>query len=179
MYFNERPIIITDVETTGLDPRFHEIVEIGAIKVDADLNELARFDLKVRPIFIERAEPEALAINGYNAGDWADAAGYVQAAQRFSTFSAEGVLAAWNITFEYNFLDQMFRDTRAINRMDHHRIDMPSIAWALLPNTTKLNLDLDLMGGHFGMPPEQKPHRGIRGAEYELALLKHLRGLLR
>lgn len=175
MNFNERPIIIADVETTGLDPRYHEIVDIGAIKVDSNLNELGRFDLKVRPLFIERAEPEALAINRYNAEEWADAASYFQAAGAFSSFSAEGVLAAWNITFEYNFLDQMFRDTRVQNKMDYHRIDLPSIVWARYPRIPKLSLDA--VGAIFGLAPEQKPHRGIRGAEYELQVLKHLRGL--
>lgn len=175
MNFNQRPIILTDVETTGLDPRYHEIVEIGAIKVDQDLNELGRFDMKVSPIFFERAELEALDINGYNAADWADAESYLTAARAFAKFSAEGVLAAWNITFEYNFLDQMFRDTRVQNKMDYHRIDLPSIVWARYPRIPKLSLDA--VGAIFGLAPEQKPHRGIRGAEYELQVLKHLRGL--
>ena len=175
MNFNERPIIITDVETTGLDPRFHEIVEIGAIKVDADLNEIRRFDMKVHPIFLDRAEPKALEVNGYNEEDWADAASYFEAACRFRDFSADGVLAAWNITFEYNFLDRMFRDVRVNNLMDYHRIDLPSIAWAVIPRITKLSLDK--VGEYFGLAPEQKPHRGIRGAEYELAVLKCLRAL--
>ena len=175
MNFNQRPIILTDVETTGLDPRYHEIVEIGAIKVDQDLNELGRFDLKVLPIFLERAEPEALAINGYRDQLWEGAESYLTAARAFAEFSAEGVLAAWNITFEYSFLDQMFRDTRVQNKMDYHRIDLPSIAWALLPGIKKLSLDA--VGAYFGLEPEKKPHRGIRGAEYELQVLKHLRGL--
>ena len=173
MNFNERPIIITDVETTGLDPRYHEIIEIGAIKVDADLNEIGCFDLKVKPIFIERAEPKALEVNGYNEADWVDAVSYYEAAKAFRIFSAEGILAAWNITFEYTFLDQMFRDTRVQNLMDYHRIDLPSIAWASIPGLKKIGLDS--VGEYFGLKPEQKPHSGIRGAVYELQVLRCLR----
>jgi DNA polymerase-3 subunit alpha (Gram-positive type) len=173
MNFNERPIIITDVETTGLDPHYHEIVEIGAIKVDSNLNELARFDLKVRPLHLNRATPVALEINGYDSSVWInEAVSQFEAAQRFQAFSAEGILAAWNITFEYGFLDQLFRHTVLKSLMDYHRIDLPSIAWARYPGITKLSLDA--VGERFGLAPEQKPHRGIRGAEYELNVLRYL-----
>jgi DNA polymerase III alpha subunit (gram-positive type) len=114
-----------------------------------------------------------LAINGYNEEEWSQAISYGEAAARISEFATDGILAAWNITFEYGFLDQMFRDTRVINRMDYHRIDLPSIAWMLIPNLP--NPRLDLVGAYFGLAPEQKPHTGIRGAEYELEVLRRLK----
>ena len=36
----KRPIAITDVETTGLDPQKHEIVEIGLVLIDQETGEV-------------------------------------------------------------------------------------------------------------------------------------------
>jgi DNA polymerase III subunit alpha, Gram-positive type len=172
--FRTRPIIITDVETTGLDPRTHEIVEIGAIAVDHDLKELNRFNLKVIPEHIHTAEPEALVINGYDPKLWMNAGSQFTAAREFRDFSMDGILGAWNITFEYNFLEALFRRMGYESGMDYHRIDIPSIAWMLIPSLKYLSLDM--VAKHFGLQPEPKPHRGITGAEYELEVLRFLKG---
>ena len=172
MNFSERPIIITDVETTGLNPRLHETIEIGAVKVDHNLLELDRFDVKVKPYFIERAEAKALEINGYNARDWEYALEPWNATTLFSKFARDGILCAWNITFEYGFLEELFRTTQVFNSMDYHRIDIPSIAWAKFPGLDKIGLDA--IGARFGLAPEVKPHRGINGALYEWEVLYNL-----
>ena len=63
------PVVFLDVETTGLDPRAHEIVEIAIVALDGQV----LLDTKVKPQNIEAASPRALEINGYNEADWADA----------------------------------------------------------------------------------------------------------
>jgi DNA polymerase-3 subunit epsilon len=173
--FRTRPIIITDVETTGLDPIHHEIIEIGAIAVNHNLEELARFDVKVKPDHVDTADPVALEINGYNEKDWENALSQYDAAAQFRLFSAAGILAAWNITFEYTFLKQMFHNAHLIDYLDYHRIDIPSIAWMLIPGQAKFSMDAVAENLH--LPPEPKPHRGITGAEYELAILRRLKGM--
>ena len=176
MDFWKRPIIITDVETTGLEPGFHEIIDIGSIMVDHDLNEIARIDVKLKPDHIYNAHPEALAVNGYTPEAWVHAVPQSYAAHLFQSFSATGILCAWNITFEYGFLTDLFAKTGVPNLMDYHRIDIPSIAWMALPCLKKFSMDA--VSEYLGIPPEQKPHTGIRGAEQELAVLRALQGVL-
>ena len=162
------------METTGLLPRFHESIEIGAVKVTHDLLEISRFSMKLQPQFIERAEPKALEINGDNAKDWEDAEDPGYAANAFQKFAKDGILCAWNITFEYTFLTELFCGYGMVASMDYHRIDLPSIAWSKIPGIDKLSLDAE--GARFGMAPEVKPHRGLNGALYEWQVLRHLLG---
>jgi len=56
-----RDVIFYDLETTGLDPMVNEIMQIGAIsqKTGEEFNIHVEFD-------IEKASPEALAINHYD-----------------------------------------------------------------------------------------------------------------
>lgn len=174
MNFCDRPIIITDLETTGISPTRHEIIEFGAVKVDHQLNELGRFMTRVRPEHIETAEPEALEINGYDPAFWKWAPNLQAALVAYAEFSKNGILCAWNITFEYTFLQEAFRRLTIGNAMDYHRIDIPSIAWTLMSPFEKFNMDA--VAQRFGMSPEPHPHRAITGAEYELKILRQLRG---
>ena len=60
-----KPIILAiDIETTGLDFQRHEIVELGVIAVDTELNELAKFEAYVRPLHPETASERAMEVNG-------------------------------------------------------------------------------------------------------------------
>lgn len=170
--FRERPIIITDFETTGLDPQRHEIIDIGAIKVTHSLDVLDTLSLRVIPLHIENAEPRALEINGYNPEDWMYAALPPDAAAAFNGFSKDGILCAWNITFEYDFLSALLSRLNVPTTMDYHRIDIPSLAWALLPDLQEIGMDK--MAKYFGLPAEETPHTGIRGARRELELLRKL-----
>lgn len=42
-------LVFLDLETSGLDPSVHEILEFGAVITDMDLNELARFHRVIQP----------------------------------------------------------------------------------------------------------------------------------
>ena len=49
MEFIDRALVITDLETTGLDPLIHEVIDIGAVRVDqASLEIEATFSAKIR-----------------------------------------------------------------------------------------------------------------------------------
>jgi DNA polymerase-3 subunit epsilon len=62
-------VIFFDLETGGLDPAKHPIIQIAAIAVDEQLNELAEFEAKI--LFkLENADQEALLKNCYDREVW-------------------------------------------------------------------------------------------------------------
>src|SRR4051794_29930733 len=64
----ERPILFLDLETTGLNPGFQEISEIGAVLVSQpDWQVIRTYEAKVLPSHIETAQPEALVISHFDA----------------------------------------------------------------------------------------------------------------
>lgn len=181
--FRERSIIVLDFETTGLDPELHEIIEVGAIKVTHDLQEIDRFEKKLAPKHIHTAQPEALAVNGYTEALWAQGGriGPILGAKMFQEFSRDCILCAWPIGFESEFLDAWFENTFTKNLMeyrerDYYCIDIPSIAWAVLPDLEKPSMST--VSAYFGVAQEAKPHRAIAGAEKELEILRLLKGKL-
>ncbi|MGB1250611.1 MAG: exonuclease domain-containing protein [Candidatus Promineifilaceae bacterium] len=63
-------IVFFDLETGGLDGTRHPIVQIGAIAVDAQFNELERYEALVK-FKLTGADPEALQMNSYDPDRWA------------------------------------------------------------------------------------------------------------
>jgi DNA polymerase III epsilon subunit-like protein len=69
-----KKIAFIDLETTGLNPYTHEIIEIGCLIAKQNENgewiPTDEFEFKVKPEHIETAQQDALRINGYNETDW-------------------------------------------------------------------------------------------------------------
>lgn len=62
-------LVFFDLETGGLDPARHPIIQIAAIAVDGQLHELDVFERKI-DFDMDAADPEALSKNSYNREIW-------------------------------------------------------------------------------------------------------------
>ncbi len=101
----ERPMLFFDLETTGLNPGIHEIIEIGAVLVSQPAFEkINSFEWKIKPERLETASPEALQINHFTPEKWADAVSLDKALREFATIGQGAVLAGFNVTFDWAFL---------------------------------------------------------------------------
>ena len=126
----ERPIAITDVETTGLDFAIQEIVEIGLVVIDQQTLEILNtLDVKVKPEHIETADDFALKVNGYNKTDWKDAITLKEAMSIYGEKTKGAIFCAHNVTFDWSFIFEVFKKTGVKNQMDHHRIDLFTMIW--------------------------------------------------
>lgn len=176
--FNERQYAFTDVETTGLDFRVHEIVEIGLVVVSPDtLDVVKTFEAKVKPERIETASKKALEINGYNEADWVSALSLKAAMKLYAEISKDAVFCAHNVTFDWGFIDEAFKKTGVKDLMDYHRKDLFTIAHEKLMNSGLEKFNLIELCSFLGIDPEPPVHRAINGTMKALEVYRKLRSL--
>jgi exodeoxyribonuclease-1 len=79
-------LVFFDLETAGIEPETHPIIQIAAIAVDSTLCALESFEAKIR--FDEStADPKSLSLNRYSKQVWRrEALEAAIAAERFSKF---------------------------------------------------------------------------------------------
>ncbi|MDO8442915.1 MAG: 3'-5' exonuclease [bacterium] len=170
-----RPIAITDVETTGLDPKVQEIVEIGLVVIDqSTLMIIDTLNVKIKPEHIETASEFALKLNGYNSADWEKAISLPEAMALYAEKTKEAMFCAHNVTFDWSFIAESFKKTGVKNEMDYHRLDLFTMAWMKLKNSGLEKLNMNEVAKFLGIPEEPLPHRGINGAMTEYEIYKKL-----
>lgn len=169
-------LLMFDLETSGLDPRVHEILEIGAVRLTDDLRQKGEFVCKVQPLNIAAAMPEALAVNGYTAEQWRDAVPIRQALEQFVNFGDGAMLAGYNLAFDWEFLHAALSVNDIPAAFPYHRFDVFSLVyeWALKRGIST-PLDLQSVCRQFGITPPPTPHRALEDARAEAALLRALR----
>ncbi|MFZ0772424.1 MAG: 3'-5' exonuclease [Candidatus Sulfotelmatobacter sp.] len=128
-----RNLLVLDVETTGSDPQLHEVVEIGAVLLDADsLEPLRQFQSLVRPEQFQNSDPRALRIHGLSPERLGTAPPAGEVISRFvDEFGLDFIFCGWNIAFDTQFLRSLFRkaEKKALfDAIDYHKVDL----WSLL-----------------------------------------------
>ncbi len=185
---NEDPqawgLAIIDVETTGLDPQFHEMVDIGAIYTTLEGEELGRFFVRIHPKHPDRAGEIARSINGYDEARWEalEALMPEEAVAQLAAFHQQHaqdrrfVLTAYNAPFDRNFLEALLKrhDHALSDFYTYFVLDLPAVAWGLGVDAL-VNAEV---ARAFGLPPETSDplkHTGLSGAEWNLALYRAMR----
>ncbi len=177
-------LAIIDVETTGLEPGHHEMIDIGMIYTTLDGDELGRLFLRIHPRHPERAGEVARSINGYSEERWAalDALEAEAAAMRILEFHREHaharrfILTAYNAPFDRAFVDAFLKRHQSSVRdlYTHFVLDLPSMAFGLGATA----LANGRTAAYFGIEPETEDplqHTGLSGAAWNLELYRALR----
>lgn len=71
-HWNGHQLAVIDIETTGLDSAWHEMVQIAIVPLDSDIrvrNDVSIFYINLKPEFPERADPKAMQVNGLDVAD--------------------------------------------------------------------------------------------------------------
>ncbi len=168
-------IAFVDLETTGLDFRKHEILEIGVIRADARTLEIvAQCDVRVCPERLENASTEALAIAGYSFENWAEASTLEVALARVAPLFESALVAGHNVGFDWAFLEEAFRrEELPLPEVDYHRLDTASLAWPLVATGELSSLSLSAVAALFGLE-RPSPHRALADARCSLEIARRL-----
>lgn len=105
--------LFVDLETGGLNPERHSILQLAAVLTDENLKVRGYFMTYVRPHPSLEVTAEALAINQIKVEDLWDAPDETQVAQAFSNFAnlvnPKPRFAGFNCKFDLLFLDEFLR----------------------------------------------------------------------
>jgi DNA polymerase III epsilon subunit-like protein len=177
-------MIVLDIETTGLDPRLHSIVEVGAIDFDHPENV---FNARCRIWVGAEIDSKALEINGLTLKEIQDKTIFTQI-DLISGFMnwieniEDKTIAGQNVDFDIDFLNESSARCGLNFRLGKRKVDQHSIVYAhLLKRKIKphlkdgsSDLNSDFIMSYVGLPPEPKPHRAINGARFEAEALSRL-----
>ena len=167
-------IAVIDIETSGLDPFEHEILDIACIMDGKEFHQ------KVKPTHMQYASEEAIKINGYTPEAWADAFDLNVALIMLNDFvrptmDAEiPAMMAYNVAFDWGFLQKAYRDTGVPNPFTYQKLCLMSIAWSTMSDMNPPSLKA--MCTKFGIKPEPAVHEAINGAwcAYKIAVMLDL-----
>lgn len=182
-------LAFVDVETTGLVPGKHEMIDLGVIYTDLEGNELDRLFMRITPRHPERTQREAVQVNGFSMARW-DTLGAISpdsAASKLIAFHDSltmgrgALMVALNSQFDAAFLHHFLRDTgygakgeQSWRRLYHYYVmDIPSMAWSLGYREltgTGLSRVLDVPDE----PHNALQHNGLNGAALNLRLYRAL-----
>ncbi len=162
-------LAIIDIETNGLDPRKHEILEIGCVVFETDsLDVLDRMNFKIKMERPEDGDPKAYAVNGWKAEDWTDAIPLAEALVKLSRRVEGAKFCAYNVTFDWSFIEEASRKTGVSHGLHYHKVDLLSLAFS----KSKKIMTMSGACQYFGIDPENSIHRALAGAEKEFELYK-------
>ena len=176
---------IVDVETTGLDPNYNEIIDIGLILMDQVFEVKGRFYTKVNPSFPDRIHPVAKQINGYDQHRWkkenalSEEVTVIKLTDFLQNYEKKPIFIAFNSWFDASFVRKLFSDygQQFDDWFDYRVLDIPSMALACgyFPQGSEFNTHLAEI---LKIEPETNDplmHTGESGVNFNYAILKSLK----
>jgi len=169
-----KPIIVLDVETTGIYPQLDSIVSLGAVFLDGDtLEQTNSYYSLVRPVAI--MTDEAQRIHGltleqlYNAPT---AFSVMNEFYRLIPLEEKPIIAGHNVSFDVSFLKLAVSNAGLCWAFDYHTIDTWTLAYVLLGSQLKnKRITLDTICDYFCIS-RAKEHNALEDARITAEILR-------
>ena len=181
---DEWVLAFLDVETTGLVPGYHEMIDLGLVMTDLEGEVIDSLFVRIRPEHPERLSEGARDVNAFDPKRWIELGALPPAAAidtlRSFHHRVAGdrtvLLVAFNSWFDAAFMDHLVRSQESSWRNLYHYfvLDIPSMAWAMgYRDLTGVELSRRL--GVVDEPHVAEQHTGITGAMLNVRLYQALR----
>jgi len=161
-------VVITflDTETTGLNPKRHEIIEIAFISYVVDREGkfflLRRFESKIAPANIDAAHPKSLEINGYTKEKWQDAPDKESVLEEVRrVMNKTDILVGQNLIFDLRFLDKEFKRYKINAPCYPPYVDTKAMADILVKKNWLRRSKMDYLVEHYGVKVSGRPHTAL------------------
>ncbi len=156
----QKKIIFLDTETTGLDPKKHEIIDIAMIILTAD--ERIVYNTKIKPSRIIDADIKALEVNGYTDDKWSKAPDMAECIHEIHKHLMDAYIIGYNPQFDVGFLENTLREYGlAVPRL--RCIDLMALSFYFLMPLGIKSLSLDSVRKFLGISP-QHAHTALKDA---------------
>ncbi len=161
-------IVVIDTETTGLDPARDRVIDIGAVRLDADLRVTDSWSTLVDP---ERALPlQITRLTGIAPADLAGAPSFARAYEELCEFVGEALVVGQNVAFDLAMLGAAAARCGA-PPLRARSFDTLAASLLLYPEIDRHGLAAMAVTLGLGEPP----HRALPDAQVTAALLDALR----
>lgn len=181
--------IFLDLETTGLDPKKHSVIDLAFVLVDLSSNTfLTTFQNTIRlpESSWERKDPASMRVNGYTweevfqGRDLLEVKNtVVELLTSFKVERGKAVFICQNPSFDRSFFGQIVDVyTQELLRWPYHWLDLASMYWTVFCQSVKegnreipekMSLSKNEIACVYQLPPEAEPHRAINGVHHLIA----------
>lgn len=144
-----------DIETTGLTPDIHDIIDICLVETNRKGVEIKRHSTKIKPNhnWKQFAEARAMEVNHYTEEGWTEASDIHEVENKiiqvFGSAANKGEIlipAGWNIPFDIMFVKEKFNlwddESRKRVKLHHHPLDLMGLGWNYIKDQAKANLEM-------------------------------------
>ena len=179
--------IFLDTETSGLNPRFHRVLEIAYKILDLEtghVKETYEAIVQQSPAEWAKSDPNSLKVNGFT---WERVESgtplkqvekeILESFQRWQIRRKEAVFICQNPSFDRSFFSQIIPvELQEELRWPYHWLDLASMHWAVALERAKqhsgsllpweIGFSKDQIASYYRLPEEVKPHRAINGVNH-------------
>lgn len=162
----EKETIVTflDTETTGLDPKYNEIIDIWARRCKIIYDDIFTFfpvsihlidegGGKIKPEHPERISDVAKKLNGYNREDWKDAEDFYSVYARIHPLFKDSVIVGSQPAFDISFINENLPDKAKLST--RHIVDLASFSHILMVQGLLDSASMSKSSDYFKVPPEE------------------------